>query len=94
MIEADEEHIQQTPHQAQSPDDIENGEEFVHKLKELEDFGEFSAEVTKVITAMFGQFQLFHDNSVKLAGHMATLGKTLTLVQFSYIIKHSLRPLV
>ena len=92
MIEAD--YVQQTPHQAQSPDDIENGEEFVHKLKKLEDFGDFSAEATKVIAAMFSQLQLCHDDSAKLAGHIATLGKTLTPGQFTYIMKHSLHLLV
>ena len=33
IIEADEKHIQQTPHQAQSPNNIENGEEFAHLVK-------------------------------------------------------------
>ena len=94
MIEADEKRVQQTSHQAQSHDNIQNREEFVHKLKKLEDFGNFSAETTKVITAMFSQLQLCNDDLAKLTGHMATLGKTLTLAQFAYIMKHSLHPLV
>ena len=79
MVKADEEHVQQTPHQAQSPNDIENGEEFVHKLKKLEDFGNFSVEAAKVMTAMFSQLQLCHDDTAKLAGHMATRPNSLTL---------------
>ena len=42
MFKPDEEQVQQMPQQAQSPDDIEDGEEFIHKLKKLEDFGNFS----------------------------------------------------
>ena len=38
MFEPDEEQTQMTPHQAQSPDDIEDGEKFIHKLKEVKEF--------------------------------------------------------
>ena len=43
---------------------------------------------------MFAQLQLCHKNSAKLAGHMVEFGKTLKSAQFTYIMKHSLRPLV
>ena len=62
MFEPDKEQVQQTPQQVQSPDDIEDGEEFIHKLKKLEDFGDFSKEVIKSLTAMFAQLQLCHEN--------------------------------
>ena len=94
MFEPDKEKVQQTPQQVQSPDDIEDGEEFIHKLKKLEDLGDFSKEVIKSLTAMFAQLQLCHENSAKLARHMVELGKTLKTAQFTYIMKHSLRPLV
>ena len=74
MLEA-EEHVQQTPHQAQSPDDIEDGEEFVQKL---DDFDEFFDDAQSAITTMFSQIQLCHNNLEKLARHMAMLGKKLT----------------
>ena len=94
MFELDEEQVQQTPQQAQSPDNIKDGEEFIHKLKKVEDFGNFSKEATKSLTVMFAQLQLCHKNSAKLAGHMVELSKTLKPAQFTCIMKHSLRPLV
>ena len=94
MFEPDEEQVQQTPQQVQSPNDIEQGEEFIHKLKKLEDFGDFSKKVIKSLMAMFAQLQLCHENLAKLARHMVELSKTLEPAQFTYIMKHSLRPLV
>ena len=94
MFEPDEEQIQMTPQQVQSPDDIEDGEEFIHKLKKAEEFGDFSDEVVKSLTGMFAQLQLCHENSAKLAGHMVELSKALQPAEFTYIMKHSLRPLV
>ena len=94
IFEPDREQVQQTPQQAQSPDNTEDGEEFIHKLKKLEDFGDFSKEATKSLIVMFAQLQLCHKNSAKLAGHMVELGKTLEPAQFTYVMKHSLRPLV
>ena len=35
-----------------------------------------------------------HENSTKMAGHLEQLGSTLTPKQYTYIMKHSLRPLV
>ena len=52
MFEPDEEQIEKTPQQAQSPDDIKDGEEFIHKLKKVERFGDFSNEAVKSLTAM------------------------------------------
>ena len=60
IFEADEEQVQQTPQRAQSPDDIEDGEEFIHKLMKMEDLGDFSKEATKSLTMMFAQSQLCH----------------------------------
>ena len=94
MFEPDEEQVQQTPQQAQSPDNIEDGEEFIHKLKKLEDFGDFSKEATISLIAMSAQLQLCQENSAKLAGHMVELSKTPEPAQFTYVMKHSLRPLV
>ena len=88
MFEPDEEQVQQTP------DDIEDSEEFIHKLKMLEDFANFSKEVARSLTVMFTQLQLCHRNSAKLAGHMVHFGKTLEPAQFTYVMKHSLRLLV
>ena len=94
MFEPDKVQVQQTPQQAQSPDDIEDREESIHKLKKLEDFGDFSKQATKSLVVKFTQLQLCHENSTKLAGHMVELSKTLEPAQFTYIMKHSLQPLV
>ena len=94
LFEPNEEQIQMTPQQAQSPDDIEDGEEFIHKLKKVEEFGAFSDEVVTSPTGMFAQLQLCHENSAKLAGHMVELSKTLQPAQFTYVMKPSLRVLV
>ena len=53
MFESTSQQVQQMPQQTQLPDDIADGEEFIHKLKKLEDFGNFSKEVAKSLTAMF-----------------------------------------
>ena len=94
MFEPDEEQMQMTPQQVQSPDDIEDWEEFIHKLKKVEEFGDFSDQVVKSLTGMFAQLQLCHENSAKLTGLMVELSKTLQPAQFTYIMKHSSRPLV
>ena len=53
MFERDKEQVQQTPQQAQSPDNIEDEGEFIQKLKKMEDFGDFSTEAKISLTAMF-----------------------------------------
>ena len=84
MFKPDEKQIQQTPQQAQSPDDIKDGEEFIHKLKKVEEFGDLSNEAMKSLTGMFAQLQLCHQNSAKLAGYMVELSRTLKPAQFRY----------
>ena len=63
-----DDNTQQTPQQAQSLDDIEAGNEFIHKLKKIENFGDFSDGAMKPMMGMFNQLQLCHDNAAKLAG--------------------------
>ena len=46
------------------------------------------------ITGLFATLQMCHENSAKMAGHLVQLGSTLTPKQYTYIMKHSLHPLV
>ena len=94
MLDKDDEEVQCTPQQAKSPDDIETADEFIHKLKKVDYFGDFSEDAMKAMTGMFNQPQLCHENAAKMVGHMAQLTKTLQPKQFTYVMKHSLCPLV
>ena len=76
------------------PDDTETADEFIHKLKKIEDFGDFSDDAMKAMMGMFNQLQLCHDNTAKLMGYMSQLTKTLQPAQFTCVMKHSLCPLI
>ena len=80
--------------QQQSPDDIPEAEEITDKLAEIEDMEELDARSINNITGLFAVLQLCHENSTKMAGHLVQLGSTLTPKQYTYIMKHSLCPLV
>ena len=80
--------------QQQSPDDIPEAEEITDRLPEIEDMEELDARSVKNITGLFAALQMCHENSAKMAGHLVQLGSTLTPKQYTYIMKHSLRPLV
>ena len=86
MFEQDKDQIQQ----AQSPDDTEAADEFIHKLKKVENFDDLSEDAVKALSGMFAQLQLCHENVAKLARHMVQLTKTLQPEQFMYVMKHSL----
>ena len=71
---------QKIPHQAQSRDDKEQAEEIIHKLRHVEE------QSLKALTGMFTKLQLCHENSAKLAGHLAELGQLLQPNQFMFVI--------
>ena len=80
--------------QQQSPDDIPEAEEITGKLAEIKDMEELDARSINNITGLFATLQMCHENSTKMAGHLVQLGSTLTPKQYTYVMKHSLRPLV
>ena len=80
--------------QQQHPDDIPEAEEITDKLAEIEDMEELDARSINNITSLFVALQMCHENSAKMAGHLVQLGSTLTPKQYTYIMKHYLRPLV
>ena len=86
--------IDEQPSQQQSPDDIPEAEEITDKLAEIKDMEELDARSVNNITSLFATLQMCHENSAKMAGHLVQLGSTLTPKQYTYIMKHSLRPLV
>ena len=58
------------------------------------DMEELDARSINNITGLFATLQMCHENSTKMAGHLVQLGSTLTPKQYTYIMKHSLHPLV
>ena len=80
--------------QQQSHDDIPETEEITDKLAEIKDMEELDARSVINITSLFAALQMCHENSAKMAGHLVQLESTLTPKQYTYIMKHSLRPLV
>ena len=86
--------IDEQPLQQQSPDDIPKAEEITNKLAEIEDIEELDARSINNITSLFATLQMCHENSAKMAGHHIQLSSTLTPKQYSYVMKHSLCPLV
>ena len=80
--------------QQQSSDDIPEAEEIRDKLAEIEDMEELDARSVNNIASLFTALQMCHENSTKMAGHLVQLGSTLTPKLYTYIMKHSLRPLV
>ena len=80
--------------QQQTPEDISEAEEITDKLAEIEDMEELDERSVQSITGLFVTLQMCHENSTKMAGHLVQLGSTLTPKQYTYIMKHSLHPLV
>ena len=86
--------IDEQPSQQQSPDDIPEAEEITDKLAEIEDMEELDARSINNITGLFATLQMCHENSAKMAGNLVQLGSTLTPKQYTYVMKHSLCPMV
>ena len=86
--------IDEHPLQQQSPDDIPEAEEITDKLAEIENMEQLDARSINNITSPFAALQMCYENSTKMAGHLVQLGSTLTPKQYTYIVKHSLHPLV
>ena len=55
---------------------------------------ELDARSINNFTGLFAALQKCHENSTKMAGHLVQLGSTLTPKQYTYVMKHSLCPLV
>ena len=86
--------IDEQPSQQQSSDDIPEAEHITDKLAEIEDMEELDARSINNITSLFAALQMCHKNCANMAGHLVQPGSTLTPKQYTYVMKHSLRPLV
>ena len=86
--------IDEQPSQQQSPDDIPKAEHITDKLAEIEDMEKLDARSINNITGLFAALQMCHENYANMAGYLVQLGSTLTPKQYTYIMKHSLHPLV
>ena len=86
--------IDEQPLQQQSPDDILEAEEITNKLAEIKDMEELDERSVKSITGLFASLRMCHENSTKMADHLVQLGSTLTPKQYTYVMKHSLHPLI
>ena len=86
--------IDEQPLQQQSPDDILEAEEITNKLAEIKDMEELDERSVKSITGLFASLWMCHENSTKMADHLVQLGSTLTPKQYTYVMKHSLHPLI
>ena len=80
--------------QQQSPDDIPEAERITDKLAEIENMEELDARSINNITGLFAALQMCNEDSTNMAGHLVQLGSTLTPKQYTYVMKHSLHPLV
>ena len=92
LLKTNEEDMQSS--QQQSPDDIEQADEVIHQLATIEDMDTLPDKAIAELCGMFGQLQLCHEKSAKLAGHLVQLSMSLTPKQYTYVMKHSLCPLI
>ena len=76
-----------------SSDNIPSRHQMLNKLATLPNFKPFKSGHEMSIVQLFMALQCAHNTAAKVAGHLAFLGCTLQLDQFSFILKHSVRPL-
>ena len=77
-----------------SHDDILSGNQMINKLQYLPNFNSIKAADKTKIVDLFDTFQRVHNEAAKVVGDVAALGRTLDPKQFTFLLKHSLRPLV
>ena len=66
----------------------------MNKLEALPNFKKFENGEEFAITELFRCLQCAHNVAAETAGHLAFLGYTLSTDQFSFILKHSVHPLI
>ena len=77
-----------------SSNNILTGHLAMDKLEALPKFKTFKNEEEFAITELFHCLQCAHNVAAETAGHLAFLGHMLQLDQFSFILKHSMHPLL
>ena len=77
-----------------SSNNILTGHQAMNKLEALPNFKKFKNGEEITITELFCCLQCAHNAAAETAGHLAFLGCTLQADMFSFILKHSMCPLV
>ena len=63
-------------------------------MEKLPGFRKYEDSEEMAIVQLFYALQQAHNTAAEVAGHLAFLGRTLSPDQFSFILKHSVRPLI
>ena len=77
-----------------SADNVPSGHQMLNKLAQLPNFKPFKSEHEKYIVQLCVALQHAHHTAAEVTGHLIFLGHTLHPDQFSFILKHSVCPLM
>ena len=77
-----------------SSDNILPGHQALNKLEALPNFKKFENGEEFAITELFRCLQHAHNTAAETPCHLVFLGHTLSTDQFSFILKHSVHPLI
>ena len=65
----------------------------LNRLEKLPGFKKYKDSKEMAIVQLFYALQRAHNTAAEVVGHLAFLGRTLSPDQFTFILKHSVRPL-
>ena len=82
------------PDPCTSADNVPSGHQMLNKLAQLPNFKPFKSGHEKSIVQLCVTLQRAHNTAAEVTGHLIFLGCTLHLDQFSFILKHSVHPLM
>ena len=77
-----------------SADNIPISTTMINRLASLPNFKSITSEHKETIIKLFLSLQQAHNAAAKTAAYLASLAHVLNTDQFSYLLKHSMRPLV
>ena len=66
----------------------------LNRLEKLPGFKKYKNGEEMAIVQLFYTLQRAHNTAAEVTGHLTFLGRTLSPDQFSFILKHSVRPLI
>ena len=95
-METEREHQDQAPCKDPqvSSDNIPLAHTIMYRLEKLRNFKKFEGGEEFAIAELFLCLQRAHNTSAETASHLAFLARTLAPDQFTFILKHSVHPLV
>ena len=92
ICEAEEQKL--CPDPIVSTDNILTGHQMLNRLEKLPGFKTYEDGEEMAIVQLFYALQWAHNTATEVMGHLAFLGRTLSPSQFSFILKHLVRPLI